>query len=359
MRSKYLAVIMVWFVLFGMASAQEYSIRANRGLNLRAEPALNAPIADTVLSGSILQVVGEFNRWLKIDRGGRQVWLADWVNYSRIDNVEPTGSQQLTAPIDNCCFVDRQCQSDQEWIAGYWAYQNQQCVAPGQTQPTTPAQPVGSAPATVDNCCFVDRQCQSDAQWEAGYWAYQRNQCAAPGGTAASESSRPRIEGAEVFISKFTATLDLLQQDAPPWYDYINRYVDLIREAPDSDPTCVSSVAFTRFESARNVYFEACLVGRDRVTLAVALVHEACHRRHRDHRISYPGGIWEEELECQRDGRAAARLVDPRWSPSLASIDFIIGRLRETDCFSKINDYEQFYSMLRIFWSGKGAEYTC
>ena len=181
MASKAIAAVIAFAVLLSIASAQEYSIRANRGLNLRAEPNLNAPIADTVLSGSILQVVGEFNRWLKIDRGGRQVWLANWVNYSRIDSSEPSGSQQPTAPIDNCCYVDRQCQSDQEWVAGYWAYQNNQCPASPSSAPQTPAQPVGGAPATVDNCCFVDRQCQSDAQWEAGYWAYQRNQCAAPG----------------------------------------------------------------------------------------------------------------------------------------------------------------------------------
>ncbi len=25
--------------------------------------------------------------------------------------------------IDNCCFVDRQCHSDQDWVNGYWAFQ--------------------------------------------------------------------------------------------------------------------------------------------------------------------------------------------------------------------------------------------
>ncbi len=87
--------------------------------------------------------------------------------------------------IDNCCFVDRQCHSDQEWVDGYWAFQNNQCPAPASSQPT------GDAPAQVDNCCFVDRQCNTELQWIAGYHAYQNNQCAAPGQAPAGSSFQP------------------------------------------------------------------------------------------------------------------------------------------------------------------------
>ena len=362
MKIKCFAMLITFCMLVALASAQPYSIRANRELNLRAEPSLDAEIAETIRSGALLQVVGKFNRWLKIDRNGREVWLADWVDFSRVDDSsEPTGSQQPTSPIDNCCGIDRQCQSDQEWIDGYWAYQNNQCPAPPQPQPVTPAQPVASAPATVDNCCYVDRQCASEAQWEAGYWAFQNNQCPVSAKPTVLTPSRPRIEGSEAFVSKFTATLNLLQQNAPPWYDYVNRYVDLIRAVPDSDPTCQSSVAFVHYEAARNVYFEACLAGLDSDRLAGALVHEACHRRHRDHNISYPGGIWEEELECMKAGGAVARALDPAWRDhgSFLDVDFVIARLRATNCFAKINTYEEFYSVLDIFWDGGGADYTC
>ena len=75
--------------------------------------------------------------------------------------------------IDNCCFVDRQCSTDQEWIDGYWAFQNNQCSAPAGSGTT------GGAPAQIDNCCYVDRQCQTDQQWIDGYWAFQNNQCSA------------------------------------------------------------------------------------------------------------------------------------------------------------------------------------
>ena len=80
--------------------------------------------------------------------------------------------------IDNRCFVDRQCETDQDLINGYHAYENNQCVAPAQSQPS------GGAPAQIDNCCFVDRQCQTDQDWMAGWHAYQNNQCPAPGAIA-------------------------------------------------------------------------------------------------------------------------------------------------------------------------------
>jgi len=260
---------------------------------MRVAPRLNAGIADTVPTGSILQVVGKFNRWLKIHHNGRDVWLADWVDYSRIDSAAPTGSQgpaaptgsqQPAAPIDNCCFVDRQCQSEQEWSDGYWAYQDGQCAAPAQPQPAAPAQPVSSAPAIVDNCCFVDRQCQSEQDWIAGYDAFQNGQCAAPaqpqpatpaqpsaidlasGGNCCSlgwdcwmEEERvqgyyayqmnqcaglpqlsaitltgpvPRIEGSDQFVQHIIATLKMMQSLAPHWYNYVITGLDLIVEEP-------------------------------------------------------------------------------------------------------------------------------
>ena len=234
MRAKCFALIIACLVLCAVSSAQEYSIRANRGLNLRAAPSLYADIADTVTSGTTLQVVGQTNRWLKINRIGREVWLADWVNFSRLDSGATDGSQQPTAPIDNCCFVDRLCQSDKEWVAGYWAYQNGHCAAPGPAQPATSAQPAASTPATVDNCCFLDWHCQNDAEWVSGYWAFQRNQCAGPAQATAftPSGSMPRIEGSSRFIQHIVATLNWLKSEAPEWYNYVVSGMDLIFEKP-------------------------------------------------------------------------------------------------------------------------------
>ena len=51
----------------------------------------------------------------------------------------PSSAQQ-NAIIDNCCFVNRSCVTDQEWINGWHAFQRNECPA---SQPVAPA----SAPA--------------------------------------------------------------------------------------------------------------------------------------------------------------------------------------------------------------------
>ena len=89
--------------------------------------------------------------------------------------------------IDNCCFVDRQCHNDQDWVNGYWAFQNNQCSAPAPAQ----SQPTGGAPALIDNCCYVDRQCHSDLDWIGGWHAYQAGQCSVPSQSPAPASSQP------------------------------------------------------------------------------------------------------------------------------------------------------------------------
>ena len=108
--------------------------------------------------------------------------MASWVGHTRVEGSEQTVSQPANN-IDNCCFVDRQCNSDQQWTDGYWAFQNGQCAAPiqTQTQVSTPASTAGSP--QIDNCCFVDRVCATDAEWTDGYYAFQNSQCAAPAGS--------------------------------------------------------------------------------------------------------------------------------------------------------------------------------
>ncbi|MDE2950980.1 MAG: hypothetical protein OXT68_09440 [Chloroflexota bacterium] len=97
----------------------------------------------------------------------------------------------IAQDIDNCCFVDRQCSTDQEWTDGYQAFQNNQCPAPAQSQPVASSPTAGNAPAQIDNCCFVDRQCQTDQEWTDGYQAFQNNQCPASAVSGAPAPSQP------------------------------------------------------------------------------------------------------------------------------------------------------------------------
>ena len=137
-----------------------------------------------------------------------QDWINGWHAFENNQCSAPaqsratTSAQPVSAPgaqVDNCCFVDRQCNSDQDWTDGYWAFQNNQCSAPVQSAAQTSAQPVSAPPAQIDNCCFVDRQCSSDLEWAAGYYAFQNNQCAAPGQSAAQTTAQPvSAPGAQV-----------------------------------------------------------------------------------------------------------------------------------------------------------------
>ena len=324
MSSKAIAALVACLLLFGIASAQEYSIRANRGLNLRTAPSRNADIADTVRSGTILQVVGTFNRWLKIDRYGRQVWLADWVDFSRIDSIAPPASPALPAPsgpVDNCCYVDRQCHSDLDWMGGWHAFQNGQCAAPAQPQPATPAQPVASAPANVDNCCYVDRQCHSDLDWMGGWHAFRAGQCAAPGQPhrATPSGSMPRIEGSDIFVQHIITSLNWLKRLSPAWYNYVVNGMDLIVEVPTSPrgtmefhnhydfytKSCSASVSIReRRVEVQTCWMEWTMLGTgppefDQPDTVGMLAHEACHVHTREAGTHFPSQEREEE-ECNK-----------------------------------------------------------
>ena len=91
----------------------------------------------------------------------------------------------MASDIDNCCFVDRQCNTNQDWVNGWHTFQNNQCSAPAQSQPA------GGAPAQIDNCCYVDRQCNTEQDWINGWQAYANNQCGAAPQSGAPSYSQP------------------------------------------------------------------------------------------------------------------------------------------------------------------------
>ena len=296
MWCKGCAAIFVGMLLFAVTSAQEYDIRLTYNTNLRESNSLQANIVETAPAGSALQVAGEANRWLRIIRNRRELWMASWVSHTRLAASTQTGSAGQSSQVDNCCFVDRQCRSDEEWVSGYWAYRNQQCPAPSLTQTQSPAPTANRSTAQVDNCCFVDRQCQSDADWTNGYWAYQNGQCGTPSQPAATvvpasawlpsprTHSRPVIEGSEWFLYGINSTLDLMQRAAPEWYNYVLNAADKIVESfNEATPDYPHANTGNWGDGAnRTIGVGAgslsCYVGRlCRVSVAGILGHEACH----------------------------------------------------------------------------------
>lgn len=261
MKARILAASLALFTLCGLAVAAEYCVTANRRINLRDAASLRGAVLETVTPGTTLSVSGEYNRWLKINRNGREAWMANWVDYSRLENCGGTNPQ-----------------------------------------PGTPTEP-----SNIDNCCFVDRQCSSDQEWTDGYWAFQNGQCAAPAGSVTPASSQPvsvspvQIEGSEAFVNVVSETLNLMQSKVPEFYQYIVSVTSVIAEhGPDR---CDWGVAYV---GTGRTSLGSCLVGgqmpQPLYVVAAYLAHEACH--HHGHDINAETGEFDHQ-PCYKAGHDA------------------------------------------------------
>ncbi len=336
MKLKRLSALITVFLLCSAVVAQDYFIRVTYNTNLRASSSLESDIVETAPKGATLHVIGEFNRWLKINTSGNEVWMAGWVSYTPVEDSGQTASQTMSE-VDNCCFVDRQCNTDQQWTDGYWAFQNGQCAAPAESQTELSAQPASNAPGQIDNCCFASWHCSTDQQWTNGYWAAQNNQCdRSQVSTSAADSccdlgwnctlaedwifgkwvladtgqcgsplyvtvDRLIIQGSETFIGQVRAALDLLRTRAPEWYEYVMVGLDKIREAPDvmGDGTHGTSFSITTSSAAFG-----------RLFVASSIVHDACHGHQNLTNSTLSSGV-ERELECTIIQLEASRVFAP------------------------------------------------
>ncbi len=320
MKSKLfiLVLTLATFVAVVIANPETYRIRVQYNTNLRASNSLDSALLASAPAGTTLQVVGQVENWLQINRAGALYWMAAWVNHSRVEGpvpAQPAGN--VPSNIDNCCFVDRQCHSDQDWTNGYWAFQNGQCAAPAQTQIQSPAQPASNASRNSDNCCFVDRQCQTDQEWGDGYWAYQRNECPAqtqPGSSSAASVTGHaiRIEASSLNLGYLTEALNRLRAGSQKWYNYVISGANLIREDPNiytagalSEQRIILIAPYDRLITASNMDVNLAR------TMAM-LVHEACHIHHRDAGFVYNGYTKvNEESACIEQEKAALRDAVP------------------------------------------------
>ena len=149
---KYVIAIALLATLCLTSAAQSYHIRITYNTNIRAEPSLDGARLETATAGTTLEVLNQFNRWLRINRPG-EAWMAAWVSHERVEGVQ--------ALADNCCGIDRLCQHEHEWVSGYWAFQNHECQASVPvTQTNTPIE----SSTVVDNCCFTGWVCQNDRE---------------------------------------------------------------------------------------------------------------------------------------------------------------------------------------------------
>ena len=299
MKAKLIAVAIALCLLINPAWAQDYSIRTEANTNLRSGPGLDQDWVETAPAGDVLQVTGRRGRWLKINRNGRELWMASWVRHSRVH-----GDQRAAgADIDNCCFLDRQCSSQEEWESGYWAFQNQQCAV--QPIPASPKSSASQSAPSVDNCCFASLRCASDQDWQRGYLAYQRNQCKHPD---------VRIIGGARFVGQVEAALDLLKARAPAWYAYTIKELKTINAVPEGIVGVDVNLRVFHLPPNHAYLHNNANLDDALVWLAGVLVHEACHI-YRDKEGWAYGTAFErfrEEVFCQTVQIQALDVFDPK-----------------------------------------------
>ncbi len=264
--------------------------------NIRKSPSTSSQVVGTSFAGdslTVTQQIGDGNWcWLKVADGTRTVgWLAktDRVSATVYNRFLDTGytapMPASTAPsdIDNCCFVDRQCTTEQEWTDGYWAHQNRQCDAP----------PASTAPSDIDNCCFVDRQCTTEQEWTDGYWAHQNRQCDAPPQISGANLSMPRIEGSEEFVHWVTETLNLMESKLPALYQYVVSVTSVIEE----QDRCLGIAYVGTGRTSLGSCFKDGRSGWPPYVFATVLAHEACHHHGED----MVTGVFDHE-PCDKAG---------------------------------------------------------
>ncbi|MDE2855228.1 MAG: SH3 domain-containing protein [Chloroflexota bacterium] len=301
MKFKLIAVTIALCFLTSLAWAQDYSIRTEANTNLRSGPGLDRDWVETAPAGAILQVTGRRGRWLKINRNGRELWMASWLRHSRVHDGQPASA--AGADIDNCCFLDRQCRSQEEWESGYWAFQNKQCGA--QPVPASPQTPASQDAPGVDNCCFIGMHCASDQDWQRGYLAFQRNQCKHPD---------VHIIGGARFVAQVQAALDLLKARAPAWYAYTIKELKTINEVPAGIVGVDVNQRVFHLPPNHAFLHNNANLDDALVWLAGVLVHEACHI-YRDKEGWAYGTAFErfrEEVFCQTVQIQALDVFDPR-----------------------------------------------
>ena len=160
----------------GMADAQGGCYRhpvayLSATMNIRQSSSTDSQIVRKAQAGESFTVSSSTHSapycWLNISHG----WMA-WT--SRVSGSAPTGAApplgQATQPsnIDNCCFVNRQCHTDSDWLEGYWAYQRNECPVGAPTSDQSIVRPVTRTADSVDNCCFIGWHCDSEADWVRG-----------------------------------------------------------------------------------------------------------------------------------------------------------------------------------------------
>lgn len=274
------------------ASLPANAVRVTFSTNLRSSYSLQSRIVTTVAGGTTLSVLGNHGSWLKIDWRGSEAWLADWVPMIRAKGV----SVSIPEGVDNCCFLNWQCTTDEDWKRGYQALQENHCAAPG------PAQRPVSIPEGVDNCCFINRECATQKDWDHGYALFKYDLCYVP-----NIDGNIKITGSSAFVSTVRQALHLLLDRSPRFYRYTPQGLRGVVEIPigGNSGIYVTERIYRSWPNFRSNRVGEALV----IRVAGLLVHEACHVNRYVAGLEHSGYVGEKA--CLIEQIEAMETVDP------------------------------------------------
>ena len=214
--------------------------------------------------------------------------------------------QQSAPEIDNCCFINRHCQTGQDWVDGYWAYQNNECPAQSPVDQQSPSAGDNQQSASdIDNCCFINRHCQTDQDWTDGYWAYQRNECPASASAHTGNTHGIAIQGSSPFVTFVTDALNNLRAISSKWHNYIVSAADQIVETEGLASTGAAAAAQRIIHLGPHSIWHREFVADPIDLVQGVIVHEACHIHRHEARIPYTfdpelGFDAQEEWACSQ-----------------------------------------------------------
>ena len=163
----------------------------------------------------------------------------------------------------------------------------------------------------IDNCCQVDRQCNTEQEWTAGYYAFQKGHCSA---ALQAQSKHPgvRIEGPPAFVTLVERALDLLKDRTPHWYHYSISGLHTIKMITEGDSGIYihsKTYADNPPDYIKNYVPGTAIRESAVMSMVGGIVHEACHSHQWDAGLAVEG--WRNELPCVQMQLEATEAVDP------------------------------------------------
>ena len=159
----------------------------------------------------------------------------------------------------------------------------------------------------IDNCCWVNRQCNTEEDWQRGYAAYKYFQC------SASDDIPVQIQGSSTFDALFRSAYRLLKEESPRLYHYGTTGFDRIRQVPHGSDTGLLIHERTFVQAPTNIitnFDPGTPITEGALVEAVgAILHESCHVHMWDAGTATDG--WRNELPCLQVELEGYLAVDP------------------------------------------------